>query len=60
MTTPRENPTDGEVWTVLEHERGGREVWDCGAFGPWSLVAGPFVGSTGYARACAALRDLAR
>lgn len=27
---------------VLEHQRGGREVWDCKPFGPWRKVAGPF------------------
>lgn len=55
MNTKRENPTDSDTWTVLEHERGGREVWDCVAFGPWKLVAGPFTGPTGYALACDAL-----
>jgi hypothetical protein len=55
---PRANPTDSDTWTVLEHERGGREVWDCEAFGPWELVAGPFTGPTGYALACDALRRL--
>ncbi len=54
---PAENPTDSDTYTVLEHERGGLEVWDCEAFGPWKLVAGPFTGPSGYAEACAALAN---
>lgn len=53
-----ENPTGSSVWTVLEHEHGGLEVWDCEAFGPWKLMAGPFTGDAGYAQACEAYRSL--
>jgi hypothetical protein len=55
MNKIRANPTDSQTWTVLQHRDGGREVWDCEAFWPWSLVAGPFTGPAGYAQACDAL-----
>lgn len=53
------NPTDSDIYTVLEHRHGGLEVWDCEAFGPWKLVAGPFTGETAYAEASAAYKLLA-
>ncbi|HVH53222.1 MAG TPA: hypothetical protein VNA32_03735 [Actinomycetota bacterium] len=49
----------GVAYTVLEHEQGGLEIWDCEAFGPWKLVAGPFAGPEGRAQASAAYRLLA-
>lgn len=51
------NPTNSKVWTVLEHRDGGLEVWDCEAFGPWRLVAGPF---DSYVEASHEYRKLAR
>ena len=59
MTKIPANPTESDMYTVLWHPGDGRmEVWDCEAFGPWSLAAGPYYGETAYAEACAAYQAI--
>lgn len=53
------NPTVSDTYYVLQHSADGSyEVWDCDAFGPWSVAAGPFTGDDGYQRARNAYRAL--